>query len=230
MEYTDIVYAPEGVEPTVDFVFVHGLNPLGNEDHARTTWTWEHEDGRKTFWPAELLRNEIPTARCILFAYNASVLRNVATTPLAHHARNLLDGVQNKRNGDSETHRPIIFVAHSMGGLLVKQALVEAQLDEDRYGCIKGTTYSLVFFATPHRGGNRVEFAKLTAALCSALTGQPTNSLLKSLEKESLLEELASIQFGKRMNDYDILTFFETVEMKVKVRKIAMVPQFTSTV
>ena len=227
MEYTEVVYTPpDGAEPTVDIIFVHGLNPLGHEDHAKTTW--QHKN--KTLWPADLLKKEIPTARCIIFAWNSSILKNSSNTPAAYHAQSLLDGVQNKRNEDKERHRPLIFVAHSMGGLLVKQALVHAQLDETRYSCIRASTYSLVFFATPHRGGNYVTIAQIAAAFCSAITGHPSSSLLKSLERNSLLEEIASVQFGQQMNSYDILSFFEQRKMDIKIEHLGFLTRATALV
>lgn len=130
-------------------VFVHGLNPKGDVNHARNTWT--HENG--TFWPESLLPELLPTARILLFAYNSSILRNASNVPVAGHAQSLLNDVHNKRLEAKETHRPLIFIAHSLGGLLVKQALIEAQLNA-KYGCLKASTYGLVFFATPHKGGS----------------------------------------------------------------------------
>lgn len=122
-------------------MFVHGLNPKGDLQHARKTWT--HENG--TFWPKTLLPELLPTARILLFAYNSSVLRNASNVPVAGHAR-----LEAKEN-----HRPLIFISHSLGGLLVKQALIEAKLSEGKYRCLRASTYGLVFFATPHAGGNR---------------------------------------------------------------------------
>lgn len=132
-------------------VFVHGLNPKGDLEHARKTWT--HENG--TFWPETLLPELLPMARILLFAYNSSILSNASSVPVAGHAQSLLNDVRNKRLEKGEVNRPLIFIAHSLGGLLVKQALIEARLNERKYGCLKTSTHGLVFFATPHTGGNK---------------------------------------------------------------------------
>ena len=132
-------------------VFVHGLNPTGDPNHARKSWTHENS----TFWPEALLPELLPTARILLFAYNSSVLNNAANVPVAGHAQSLLNDVNNKRLEEKEIHRPLMFIAHSLGGLLVKQALIEARLNERRYRCLKASTFGLVFFATPHAGGNK---------------------------------------------------------------------------
>lgn len=144
-------------------MFVHGLNPKGDMDHARKTWT--HENG--TFWPETLLPKLLSTARILLFAYNSSVLSNASNVPVAGHAQSLLNDVHNKRLEAQEVHRPLIFVSHSLGGLLVKQALIEARLNE-KYRCLKASTYGLVFFATPHAGGNKYVLLRVKSlpALC----------------------------------------------------------------
>ncbi len=64
----------------------------------------------------------------------------------------------------------------------MKQALVGAKTNP-LYSCIKASTYGLVFFATPHSGGNGASVADSAAKLCSALTRQAKNSLLETLEK-----------------------------------------------
>lgn len=114
-------------------VFVHGLNPWNRKDHARSTWS--HPNG--TFWPADLLPRSVPRARILLFAYNSNVAFNVATGTIRSHATSLLEQllpIRNDEVGDRtipsplfdrtyqiKRHMPIIFVCHSLGGVLVKQ-------------------------------------------------------------------------------------------------------------
>lgn len=59
-----------------------------------------------------------------------------------------------------------MFVAHSKGGLLVKQALVEAQLNLF-CACVKSSTQGLVLFATPQSGDNHAGIAESAAKFCS---------------------------------------------------------------
>lgn len=210
MQYLEPVVNPN--RPDIDIVFVHGLNPRGIESHSRQTWT---DDGG-TFWPESLLPQEVPTARILLFAYNSSILSNASSAHVASHARTLCDRLINRRREAQEVHRPLLFIAHSLGGLLVKQALVEARIDP-LYRCLKASTYGLVFFATPHRGGEGVGVAQAAANVCSAFTGQPRNKLLESLKNKSLITELSSDQFRHQLNDYEVLTLVERRKLPVKV-------------
>ncbi|KAL8856062.1 MAG: hypothetical protein Q9178_007318 [Gyalolechia marmorata] len=211
MQYLDPIVVPE--QPDVDIVFVHGLNPKGSENHAHQTWT----DDKGFFWPDTLLRQELPSARVLIFAYNSSILRDAANAHVASHARTLCDRLKNCRLTDQEKHRPLVFVAHSLGGLVVKQALVEADMDP-AYKCLKASTYGLVFFATPHRGAEGAGALKVAAKVFSAFTGQPTNKLLDSLKAQSLMTEISSDQFRHQLNNYDILSLIERRMMPVKIK------------
>lgn len=111
----------------------------------------------------------------------------------------------------------------------MKQALVEAKINP-LYTCIKASTFGLVFFATPHSGGNGASIADAAAKLCSALTGQAKNSLLETLEKASLLNEISKDHFRPQIGDYEVLTFMETRKMDVRVRRRRFIPQIASMV
>ena len=164
----------------------------------------------------------------MIFSYNAAILSGSSNASIATHAHSLLDRLMNKRLGGNH-HRPLNFVAHSMGGLVVKQALIEARLSP-RYCCIKASTYGLVFFATPHRGGNKAGVAKFAADICCGLTGHARNPLLKQLQRNSILNEVSTDQFSNQSNDYEVLTYVETKLTKLKIRHISFIPQMTNTV
>ncbi|KAF2190540.1 hypothetical protein K469DRAFT_697793 [Zopfia rhizophila CBS 207.26] len=64
-----------------------------------------------------------------------------------------------------------MFVAHSLGGIIVKSALIHSDaarqgaLEEHR--SIKLSTYGIMFMGTPHQGGSGVAFGKLMANIAS---------------------------------------------------------------
>ncbi|KAF8536938.1 hypothetical protein BDD12DRAFT_848775 [Trichophaea hybrida] len=202
----------DSAESDIDVVFIHGLNPSGHEDHAERTWT--HPTG--TVWPAEQLPLSIPSARILLFSYNSNVFFGVSSATIYDHANSLLDRLSGKRMGEMEKHRPILFVCHSLGGLLIKQALVNAQTNA-LYGNIRKATSGLMFFGTPHCGGNGVALGQCVANILSAVSGGLQNSLLSTLKQNSVLNEIIRDNFCSQKEDYDVITFFETLPMKVKV-------------
>ena len=80
-------------------------------------------------------------------------------TILKHAENFLLDlaGMRDEEDG-VDPDRPIIFVGHSLGGLVIKQALITARehehtlSEDDEYAKILRNTVGIVFLGTPHRG------------------------------------------------------------------------------
>ncbi|KAK4141539.1 WD40-repeat-containing domain protein [Dichotomopilus funicola] len=162
----------------VDVVAIHGLNFEGVPNHAQKTWT----KGDK-LWLKDFVPDYLPKpARVMLFAYNSSPAFGASAIRLDDHARNLLQWLSLER-GDVP-QRPIVFICHSLGGLVVKQALVEAKLDES-YKSIFEATCLLVFFATPHRGGNYASVGHVAAKLFTKALRTGPNDLTNALERNS---------------------------------------------
>jgi protein SERAC1 len=100
-------------------LFVHGLR--GNR---RDTWTHEN----KVFWPEEILPKDLPTARIMTFGYDADVVgitKTAGSNTLRDHGKSLANALAMRRARSNSTDRPLIFVAHSLGGLVVEQVRQE---------------------------------------------------------------------------------------------------------
>ncbi|KAK4164656.1 putative kinesin light chain, partial [Cladorrhinum sp. PSN259] len=161
----------------IDVVAVHGLNFKGSVNHAQETWMKGDKLWLKDFLPASLPR----PARVMLFAYNSSPAIEASAIKLDDHAKKLLHWLHLEREDEQ---RPIVFICHSLGGLVVKQALVEAKLDES-YKSIFEATCLLAFFATPHQGGNYASVGHVAAKIARTVLIAPSNDLLSALKKSS---------------------------------------------
>src|ERR1700743_344192 len=121
-------------------MFVHGLT--GNRE---TTWT--HSNG--TFWPRDLLPQALPTARIMTFGYDANVVRlwNTASANGLHdHGQSLEYHLDHVRLECSR--RPILFITHSLGGLVCEQALLLSDATR-RVDSIANSTIGILFMGTP---------------------------------------------------------------------------------
>lgn len=73
------------------------------------------------FWPADLLPRECRDSRVLMFGYGSEITKYRAgqsnKNSLVSHSRELLYSLCRERCVD----RPLIFVAHSLGGIVVKE-------------------------------------------------------------------------------------------------------------
>ncbi|KUI53424.1 Protein SERAC1 [Cytospora mali] len=110
-------------------------------------------------WVRQGIRRYANTARVLLYRH-----RELAdNTTLDGLARDLLDNVLQRREGQ-HVSRPVFFIAHSIGGLVVKQALLIARRDETYRG-ILFNCHGVTFFATPHRGSSYMAMRHLSESI-----------------------------------------------------------------
>jgi hypothetical protein len=170
--------APSGdIEPAeLDVVFVHGF--IGT---AHGTWT--HEE---FVWPEQLekdLNSNVCPARVWVLDYNAPARQNDPpkflkrglswfskgaeelsrgeqldiTLSLKQRAEFLCKGVL--EGEDRLGERPIVFVAHSLGGLIVKAMLEGEWITQGDKSRILRNTKAVVFLGTPHSGAALADLA-----------------------------------------------------------------------
>ncbi|MDZ8110053.1 MAG: hypothetical protein RM338_31270 [Nostoc sp. DedQUE12a] len=135
-----------------DVIFVHGL--MG---HYRETWHPKGKRDDNDFWPAWLGR-DLPNVGIWSLGYEAEPFAWKGNTmPLVDRATNSLALLDTYDIGD----RPLIFITHSMGGLLVKQMLRHANdFGTARWKAIVEQTKGIVFLSTPHSGSDLANWIK----------------------------------------------------------------------
>jgi hypothetical protein len=98
----------------VDIVAVHGLN-----GHFQKTWQTT-QDGQEVNWLRDFLPKQIPFARVLSFSYNSTVMFTKSVADIGTFSEQLLEDLLSMRSGLAAS-RPIIFVCHSLGGIVVKK-------------------------------------------------------------------------------------------------------------
>ncbi|WVZ55736.1 hypothetical protein U9M48_006360 [Paspalum notatum var. saurae] len=145
--------------PLMDVVFVHGLRggPFNSwriaDDKSSTTKAGlvesiDEDAGKEgTCWPREWLAADFPRARFFTVKYKTNLTQwTGASLPLQEVSSMLLRKLVAAGIGS----RPVVFVTHSMGGLVVKQLLYQAKLNN--YDKFLNNTVGLVFYSCPHFG------------------------------------------------------------------------------
>ena len=205
---TTLHQPPDEQSVIADLVFVHGL-----QGHPRRTWqtsvmSQQHtsslnpfkrrsvkpidEEGAGVFWPADLIPQTWPKLRILTYGYDSKV------TGLFGHGNSLLNALSRERT--TLSNRPIIFVAHSLGGLVIMQTLVEARkrINSSDIHDIYTSAHAAIFFGTPHRGSDSAPWGLIASNLAKAAQMDVNDAILRDLDGSSKLLEL-------RMDFHDIL-------------------------
>ncbi|KAI1376310.1 hypothetical protein F4677DRAFT_445568 [Hypoxylon crocopeplum] len=188
---------------SVDIVAVHGLNPLHEKLHAEATWT----AGGK-LWLKDFLPKRVPGARIMLFGYNSNVAFQTPSSGVREQAKNLLNLLEEARSTDP--NRPLIFICHSLGGIIVKRAIAYSHHNKT-YEMIGKSTFGVAFFATPHNGDNIAEIGQVAAKIACSVLGSPEDNLLSALERGSVFLDAVTDDFRQFLQDFQILSFYETL-------------------
>lgn len=166
-------------ERKADIIFIHGL---GGSSHS----TWRFSSPRKKdhfFWPVEL-GLDLPNCGIWCIGYPAGFS---AMGPIGMAIEKRAGNIAQKMANSGLGQRPIFFISHSMGGLIIKSLLVGSQVnaDKDRKR-IARQTCGIVFCATPHRGS---DFAT-SATRFGAILGGAQNHLQEMIRGQETLDFL----------------------------------------
>jgi pimeloyl-ACP methyl ester carboxylesterase len=101
------------------------------------------------------LGKSLPSARIMTFGYDADVIKlwgMVGGNNLRNHGKSLATDVSDRRRKDTE--RPLVFIAHSLGGLVCEQALLICREGEPSLEKVFKSTKGIIFMGTPLGGAD----------------------------------------------------------------------------
>ncbi|XP_035279476.1 protein SERAC1 isoform X1 [Anguilla anguilla] len=149
-----------------DVLFVHGLLGAAFKTWRQQDLTEEEKaagtrDDYTECWPKSWLAADCPHLRILSVEYDTHLSDWRAKCPvenqrksLAYRSRELLSKLKTAGVGD----KPVIWVAHSMGGLLVKKMLLDAVNDPEMQPLLKNTK-GIMFYSVPHNGTFMAEYS-----------------------------------------------------------------------
>ncbi|MBP2159330.1 MULTISPECIES: ABC-three component system protein [Asticcacaulis] len=151
-----------------DIVFVHGIT-------GDATGTWTHSNNE--FWPSWIAA-DFPECNVYSIGYNSALFIDLIKgdgASLNDQASMMLDRLVSREKFE----RPVVFICHSLGGLIVKQLIRSSEGATNAKkrticDCVKG----IAFIATPHQGAQ-------LASIVNAIGGVVTSKALKNLQYAS---------------------------------------------
>jgi hypothetical protein len=197
---------------TLSIIAIHGLNPRSKKDtdHAWDTWrTPSGPQGR--LWLRDDLPQYVSESRIFLYEYNSTAVYGKDRDTFIGKANELLEAIRIER--DEVESRPILLLGHSLGGLLIKQALINAH-NNPKYTPIKDATTGLAFFATPHHGGDwmLVSLGGVVAKIATAVGFQKGDNVLETLKNGSIFSEIMQEHWRHQLLKYNIISFWGALD------------------
>jgi len=168
----------------INFVLIHGL------DGGRNSFTNPHSGKQMQ----DCLRAAFPRSKITTYVYPNGSVKSITSQhplPIPERAEDFLPGLCGQLD-DNDTS--IHFVCHSMGGLILKEALLASSntpLDFDEYDEISLSkrmrsvyerTRTISFYATPHLGS---ALARVLNTLQKSANLCLTNDVIKELEDDN---------------------------------------------
>ncbi|KAF3702893.1 Protein SERAC1 Serine active site-containing protein 1 [Channa argus] len=213
-----------------DVLFIHGI--LGaafktwrqkDQNMSKEETEEEMRDDYTECWPKSWLAADCPNLRVLSVEYDSHLSDWMAKCPaenqrksLAYRSQEMLKKLKLAGVGE----RPVIWVAHSMGGLLVKKMLLDASVDPEMLELLKNTK-GIVFYSVPHHGTSVAEYSVSVRYL-----------LFPSVEVRELCKDSPALRNLNenflnmaKEKEFKVLSFAETLPTNIgPMIKILVVP------
>ncbi|KAK6088814.1 hypothetical protein SCUP234_00018 [Seiridium cupressi] len=208
-----------GIKPDIDIVFVPGLgaNPEDSWKSSKTDWNW--------MTSADGLIRDFPRARVLLYLYESAWTGALKVKQfLSNISMALLVGLRSKREDCKK--RPIVFIGHSMGGLVIAKAITILDSQPDLCPVMFEAVSVAVFFGTPFNGASVAAWASMYSYWAEKWNKATTSKLLDLMKPgDETLRELKD-EFrrvaAKTRYKVELMCFWE--EQPTDFTKIAGLP------
>jgi hypothetical protein len=139
--------------------------------------SWQPHGPDKTFmWIRDVIPRSVPGLRTITYGYDSKLVGTNSFQSISDMARTLL--LQLKAAGwSSPSSKPTIFLAHSLGGLVLKDAIVQMADREKSVAGLLDNVLGAIMFGVPSLGMEQ-------SHLLAMVEGQPTETLVQDLSRD----------------------------------------------
>jgi hypothetical protein len=152
------------------------------------------------YWPFDLLSKDFGNIRVMTYGYDSKPSHfysgPTVKMNIAQHTNQLLQSVTHSRT--ECRGRPVIFAAHSLGGILVKDAIVLSTRYQQQPTMkdVASSCRAVFFFGTPHHGADAAAYGDILASIVSAIPFSPSTNrqILKDLQPDS--QKLSEVTAG----------------------------------
>ncbi|KAI0116315.1 hypothetical protein GGR51DRAFT_574646 [Nemania sp. FL0031] len=152
--FTQLYPTPDDRPVRADIVAITGM-----DGHAYGSWMSREVDN--VMWLRDFLARVLPDCRTMIYGYHSKLLASNMSR-LKEYGRLFLAEVEKVRDTTELERRPLIFICHSYGGILLSHCLVRANsLEDEHRKSLFTSTYGMLFFGTPHKGSPKDDVLKM---------------------------------------------------------------------
>ena len=157
-------------------------------------------------WLRDQLPKDIPGMRNIIYGYDTKLIMSDSYQDMTDLTRSFVASFERVSHNFSP-RRPLVFLAHSMGGILLKSALVKMHSGEvgGAWEALLGLVRQVILFGVPNRGMDESIFQGMVA-------GQPNAKFVAKLNTGSAYLMLLDREFFKvaRKRRIRLISVYET--------------------
>ena len=141
---------------------------------------------------------------------------NASTEGLKSYGLGLAIAVRNELL--NQTARPIYFIAHSLGGLVVEQALLESTGSDASLHNIHIWTAGILFFGVPHQGSHLAKWGSALRKLIPQSIRSTNKKVIDALKSDSEVCQNLDGDFQKeakhgKFKNIRLFSFYETQKL-----------------
>jgi hypothetical protein len=173
----------------------------------------------------------MPHARIFTWGYDVQIdhiFSSPSQASVFQHAETLLLDLATMRKTTSDKDKPIIFIAHSLGGIVVKDALALSKNEKTFLNEILPATAGVCFLGTPHRGSKVASLGKIAFEISKVFFQDPNLKILRALEVNTEILDRVARSFCHILQEeiIQVHSFREELETK----GIMIVDSFSSSI
>ena len=167
--------------------------------------SWKDRDSH-FMWLRDALPVRLRGARVLIYGYDSKLAESRSYQNLEDVASKFRQSLSVVLGGRTRS-RPLIFVAHSLGGLVLKQAVIEMASENASAAESENfkATFAILFFGVPNQGMD-------IRSLHAMVRGQPNEPFTSYLDRDAgfLYQLINKFRETFHFQDSHIISFFET--------------------
>ncbi|KAI1444489.1 hypothetical protein F5Y02DRAFT_427635 [Annulohypoxylon stygium] len=210
------------------FLGVTPFNDVGLDDYAydciavsgigsHPFGSWQaHESDKQFMWIRDIIPKLFPSSRTMIYGYDTELCNTHSFQQIQDLAITLINHLHVVLRS-SPARRSIVLIAHSLGGIVVKQALVMlAQGGHPAGHLLVQAISGALFFGVPNHG-------MVISHLLALASGQPNNVMIEQIKENApFLDRLESkfsrlLQEGYSFRHKNFFWGYETQESVIPV-------------